>query len=77
MQIPTAQELLELDIDLRIMQLWVDLLAVPELTIEVVGQYVRAAYGMGYIDALKEPEDVRGELCRKHGYKIPTPRQAA
>jgi hypothetical protein len=70
-KIPTAKELLELDIDLRLFNLCLNLLEAEALSAEVVLSYIRAAYGMGYLDALKEPADMRGELCTKHGYALP------
>ena len=70
-RIPSARELLEFDIDLRLFQLWSELLKVEDFSIETMGPFVRAAYGLGYMDALNESEDIRGELCSKHGYRIP------
>jgi hypothetical protein len=68
-----AFELLELDIDLRLADLWrcADEQQ-RDWTLELVAVYMRAAYGKGYCDALAETE--RGQLCSEHGYGIPQPR---
>jgi len=65
---------MELDIDERISYLWeiVDT-AIKNGNIsdlETIGSLLRAAYGQGYVDALKEP---RGQLQRDHGFAIPDP----
>ena len=61
---------LELDIDCRIASLWAEAEHVETWDIETVAAFMRAAYGMGYTQALAE--DVRGRLCREHGYRLPT-----
>ena len=66
---PTRIELLELDIDVRLADLWGEASDVGEWNLEVVAAFMRAAYGKGYCDALTE--DDPGSLCRDHGYKIP------
>lgn len=66
---PSRIELLELDIDLRLTDLWVEASEVDEWGIEVVAALMRAAYGKGYCDALTEDEP--GSLCRDHGYVVP------
>jgi hypothetical protein len=66
---PTRIELLELDIDLRLVDLWAEASDVGEWSLEVIAAFMRAAYGKGYCDALTE--DAPGALCRDHGYKIP------
>ena len=66
---PTRIELLELDIDLRLVDLWGEACGVTEWNLEVVAAFLRAAYGKGYCDALTE--DAPGSLCRDHGYRIP------
>jgi hypothetical protein len=66
---PTRIELLELDIDLRLADLWSEACGVNEWSLDVVAAFLRAAYGKGYCDALTE--DAPGSLCRDHGYKIP------
>ena len=40
-----------------------------EWNLEVVGAFMRAAYGKGYCDALTE--DAPGSLCVEHGYRVP------
>jgi hypothetical protein len=71
---PTRIELLELDIDLRLADLWSEACGVSEWNLEVVAAFLRAAYGKGYCDALTE--DAPGSLCRDHGYKIPARKPA-
>jgi hypothetical protein len=66
---PSRIELLELDIDVRLADLWSEALAVDEWSLEVVAALMRAAYGKGYCDALIEDEP--GSLCRDHGYVVP------
>ncbi len=69
----TRLERLELDIDFRIHDLWQELWGDFAAHIrddhdrEVIAVFMRAAYGKGYMDALKD----RGELCRDHGYTVP------
>lgn len=63
---------LELDIDIRTRDLWKEISTVKEWDVTVVAAFVRAAYGVGYIDALKEAKaNATAKLCRDHGYKIP------
>jgi hypothetical protein len=71
---PTRIELLELDIDLRLADLWSEACGVSEWNLEVVAAFLRAAYGKGYCDALTE--DAPGSLCRDHGYRIPARKPA-
>jgi hypothetical protein len=66
---PSRIELLELDIDLRLTDLWAEAAEVGEWNLEVMAAFMRAAYGKGYCDALTE--DAPGSLCRDHGYTIP------
>jgi hypothetical protein len=68
-QAPTRIELLELDIDLRIADLWREALETEEWNLQVAAAFMRAAYGKGYCDALTE--DAPGSLCEEHGYKVP------
>jgi hypothetical protein len=70
---PSRIELLELDIDLRLADLWREACEIDEWNLDVVSAFMRAAYGKGYCDALTEAEP--GSLCNDHGYKIP-PRRA-
>jgi len=62
-------ELLELDIDLRLNDLWREALGIEEWSLEVVSAFMRAAYGKGYCDALTE--ELPGSLCAEHGYRVP------
>ena len=66
---PSRLDLLELDIDLRLTDLWREVIDVSEWNLEVVSAFLRAAYGKGYCDALTE--DAPGSLCHEHGYRIP------
>jgi hypothetical protein len=66
---PSKIELLELDIDLRLADLWREAADVDEWTLEVVAAFLRAAYGKGYCDALTEESP--GSLCEEHGYQVP------
>jgi len=72
---PTRIDLLELDIDLRLADLWREAADVQDWNLDVVAAFMRAAYGKGYCDALTE--DAPGSLCRDHGYKIPARKPAA
>jgi hypothetical protein len=62
---------LAMAIDLRLADLWADLFeAAPEgMDAELLGWFLRAAYGQGYTDALRESR--RGQLCLDLGYAIP------
>ncbi len=71
---PTRIDLLELDIDLRLADLWREASEIGEWNLEVVAAFMRAAYGKGYCDALTE--DAPGSLCHDHGYSIPARRPA-
>ena len=66
---PSRIELLELDIDVRLADLWREALDIDEWTINVVAAFMRAAYGKGYCDSLTE--DSPGSLCEEHGYRVP------
>jgi hypothetical protein len=69
---PSRIDLLELDIDLRLADLWREAADISEWNLEVVAAFMRAAYGKGYCDALTE--DSPGSLSLDHGYRIPEPR---
>ena len=71
---PTRIDLLELDIDLRLADLWREAGEITEWNIDVVAAYMRAAYGKGYCDSLTE--DSPGSLCVDHGYRVPARRAA-
>ena len=66
---PSRIELLELDIDLRLADLWREALETEEWNLDVAAAFMRAAYGKGYCDSLTE--DTPGSLCEEHGYKVP------
>ena len=68
-QEPTRIDLLELDIDLRLADLWREAVDVSDWSLEVVAAFIRAAYGKGYCDALTEESP--GSLCVEHGYRMP------
>lgn len=74
MERPTRIDLLELDIDLRLADLWREAADVGEWSIEVAAAFMRAAYGKGYCDVLTEESP--GSLCLEHGYEVP-PRRTA
>ena len=65
---PTRIDLLELDIDLRLTDLWREAADIAEWNLEVVSAFMRAAYGKGYCDALTE--DAPGSLCEEHGFPV-------
>lgn len=69
MEQPTRIDLLELDIDLRLTDLWREAADVTEWNLDVVSAFMRAAYGKGYCDALTEESP--GSLCHEHGYDVP------
>jgi hypothetical protein len=65
----------ETDIDLRLTPIWMELIESEqkqEITIEIIAALLRAAYGQGYTDALKEPH---GKLMKDHGYRVPRRRR--
>ena len=66
---PTRLDLLELDIDVRLADLWRETAEIGEWTIEVAAAFMRAAYGKGYCDALTE--ETPGSLCHEHCYRVP------
>jgi hypothetical protein len=66
---PSRIDLLELDIDLRLTDLWREAAGIEEWSLEVVAAFMRAAYGKGYCDALTE--ELPGALCADHGYRVP------
>ena len=66
---PSRIDLLELDIDLRLADLWREAAGIGEWSLEVVAAFMRAAYGKGYCDALTEENP--GSLCADHGYRVP------
>ncbi len=71
---PSRIDLLELDIDLRLADLWREAASIDEWSLDVVAAFMRAAYGKGYCDALTE--DAPGSLCAEHGYRVPARKHA-
>ena len=69
MKRPSRIDLLELDIDLRLADLWREAAEISEWSLDVVAAFMRAAYGKGYCDAFTE--DSPGSLCSDHGYEVP------
>jgi hypothetical protein len=69
MEQPTRIDLLELDIDLRLTDLWREAADVTEWNLDVVAAFMRASYGKGYCDSLSEESP--GSLCEEHGYDVP------
>ena len=69
MKQPSRIDLLELDIDLRLADLWREAAEISEWNLDVVAAFMRAAYGKGYCDAFTE--DLPGSLCADHGYEVP------
>jgi len=72
---PSRIDLLELDIDLRLTDLWREAADVQDWNLDVVAAFMRAASGKGYCDPLTE--DAPGSLCEDHGYRIPGRRRPA
>jgi hypothetical protein len=66
---PSRIDLLELDIDVRLADLWREAADVSEWSLDIVAAFIRAAYGKGYCDALTE--EAPGSLCLDHGYRMP------
>ena len=66
---PSRIDLLELDIDLRLADLWREAVDVSDWSLEIVAAFIRAAYGKGYCDALTDESP--GSLCEDHGYRMP------
>lgn len=69
--IPDRIDLLELDVDTRLSDLWSHLLENEQWDLVTTAQFMRAAYGQGYLDALEEP--TRGQFALDHGYRVPPP----
>lgn len=69
MSLPSTTPELDLDLDLRLREVWDTPSMNAIADTELVGPLLRAAYGLGYVHALREP--VRGALCLAHGYPVP------
>ena len=67
---PTRIDLLELDIDLRLTDLWREAVDVTDWNLEVVAAFIRAAYGKGYCDALTEESPGRSASTTAIGCRI-------
>ena len=70
---PTRIDLLELDIDLRLADLWREADEIGDWNMDIVAAFMRAAYGKGYCDSLTEESP--GRLCLDHGYRVPSRRE--
>jgi hypothetical protein len=66
---PTATELLELDLDVRLLWVWFQAWEVEEWDASRIAPFLRIAYFTGYRDALTEAQ--RGALFRAHGERVP------
>jgi hypothetical protein len=65
-------ELLNTDIDFRLLELFISMDEIDEWTPEILHAFLRAAYGRGYVDALEEERrGERGKLCADNDYRIP------
>jgi hypothetical protein len=68
---PTTEDLLYLDIDLRIgVDGWTQVWGTDDWSDEQLAAVLRFAYGRGYLEALTEPE--RGQLLLDHGFSVPS-----
>jgi hypothetical protein len=70
---PTKMDLLELDLDVRLSDLWADFadVADEEWTLELAAACMRAAYSFGYLAALVEDGNGdRGKLHYDHGRRM-------
>jgi len=65
------KDILATAIDVRLAELWAEVfeLQPEQIDMELLGWFLRAAYGQGYTDALRETQ--RGQLCLDLGYAIP------
>jgi hypothetical protein len=68
-QPPASREQLASVLDARLTEIWAELFQVPRerWDHELIGWFLRAAYGQGYCDALREPAG--GSLTRELGYE--------
>ncbi len=76
--LPASREQLASVLDARLTEIWAELFQVPRerWDHELIGWFLRAAYGQGYCDALREPAG--GSLTRELGYEAAVaPRQGA
>jgi hypothetical protein len=68
-QNPSILERVEAELDTRLLPAWLQAWEIEGWDIEVVGPFLRLAYGMGYQDALIEP--CRGTLYNTLGLSVP------
>ena len=66
-QSPSRIDLLELDIDLRLSDLWREAGEITDWNLDVVAAFMRAAYGKGYCDALTEDRRARSATTTATG----------
>ena len=66
---PSALELFELDLDVRLLAVWLQACEVEQWGPEIAAPFLRVAYWTGYGDALKEKQ--RGKLYKDHGQSVP------
>ena len=66
-------ERLELDVDCRVLDLWECAAEVDKWDLDIVATFVRAAYGRGFTDAVKDPDPDKFFL--DNGYKPPKRRE--
>jgi hypothetical protein len=66
---PASREQLASVLDARLTEIWAELFQVPRerWDHELIGWFLRAAYGQGYCDALREPAG--DSLTRELGYE--------
>ena len=62
---PSRIDLLELDIDLRLADLWREAASIEEWSLDVVAAFMRAAYGKAYCHALTEELPAQTEWSEK------------
>jgi hypothetical protein len=65
------KDFLAMAIDLRLTDLWAEVFELDpsKIDMELLAWFLRAAYGQGYTDALRESQ--RGQLCLDLGYAVP------
>jgi hypothetical protein len=67
---PTAADLAELDIDLRLgVEAWKLVFQIDGQSVDLVAPVLRLVYAHGYYHALTET--TRGQLLRDHGFEVP------
>jgi hypothetical protein len=65
----SGMQRLELDVDLRLTQIWEQAAKVDEWTLERVAVFMRACYGRGYGDA--HTEEIAAQLYRDNEMPVP------